>query len=181
VIRVIRYCRTEANGTVHESRLVTSLLDAATEPASERVKLYHTRGEEERAFGERKTQLDARVTHIRAHDPLCAMAELDGLLLGHGVVRWAMVRAARAAGVAPVALSFVGALRVFKARLGERSCGPSWWRAVPAERGQQRRPKRGTRQCPRVRKTTRSHWPVKTSHHTEGIIPTLTVIKVGEP
>jgi len=181
VVRVIRYCWTESNGTVHESRLVTSLLDATTEPAPELVDLYHTRGEEELAFGERKKQLGTRVTHIRAHDPLRALAELDGLLLGHWVVRWVMVRAAREAGVAPVALSFVGVVRVFKTRLGERSFGPGWWRAVLVELGQQRRPKRGTRQCPRVRKTTRSHWPVKKSHHNEGIIPTLSVIKAGEP
>jgi len=181
VIRVIRYCWTDANGKVHESRLVTSLLDATNEPAPELVDLYHARWEEELAFGELKKQLGARVTHIRAHDPVRALAELDGLLLGHWVVRWVMVRAARAAGVAPVALSFVGVVRVFKTRLGERSFGLGWWRAVVMELGQQRRPKRGTRQCPRVRKTTRSHWPVKKSHHTEGIIPTLTVIKVSEP
>jgi hypothetical protein len=181
VVRVIRYCWTEANGTVHESRRMTSPLDATTEPAPECIDQYHTRGEEELAVGERKKPLGARVTHIRAHDPLRALAEWDGLRWGHGVVRGVMVRAARAAGVAPVALSFVGAVRVFKTRLSERSFGPGGWRAVRVERGQQRRPTRRTGPCPRVRETTRSHGPVKTSHHTEGIIPTLTVIKAGEP
>jgi hypothetical protein len=182
VVRVIRYCWTEANGTVHDSRLVTSLLDATSEPASELVRLYHTRWEEELAFGEVKKQLSTRVTHIRALDPLRALAELDGLLLGHGVVRWVMVRAAREAGVAPVALSFVGVLRVFKMRLCDRSVGRRpWWRDVLVELGQQRTPKRRKRQCPRVRKTTRSHWPTKKPQHVERTIPTLRVINAGQP
>jgi hypothetical protein len=182
VVRVIRYCWTEVDGTVHESRLVTNLLDAATEPAAELVDLYHTRWEEELAFGEVKKPLGTRVTHIRACDPVRAVAELDGLLLGHWVVRWVMVRAAREAGVAPVALSFVGVLRVFKTRLSDRTAGRgrAWWHAVLVELGQQRLPKRRRRQCPRVRKTTRSHWPVKKEHHKQRPLPTLTLIKTDK-
>lgn len=180
VVRVIRYRWTDAEAQVHESRLVTSLLDAATEPAEELVKLYHTRWEEELAFGEVKEQLASRVTHIRACDPVRALAELDGLLLGHWVLRWAMVGAARAAGVAPVALSFVGALRVLKSRLAGASAGRvgwrRWWLAVLAEMGGERLRARRNRQCPRARKTTRSHWPLKKKQHKEGTIPILRVV-----
>lgn len=182
VVRVIRYCWTEANGTAHESRLVTSSLDATTEPAAELVELYHTRWEQELAFGEVKTQLGGRVTHIRACDPLRAVAELDGLLLGHWVLRWVMVRAAREARVAPVQLSFVGTIRVLKMRLADRSAGrPGWWRAVLVELGDQQLPTRRNRQCPRVRKTTRSHWPVKKERHQPGTLPTLILIKITKP
>jgi hypothetical protein len=185
VIRVVRYCWTEADGRVHESRVLTSLLDAQTFPASELVELYHKRWEEELAFGEVKKQLKQRVTHIRALDPVRALAELDGLLLGHWVVRWVMVRAARAAGVPPVALSFVGVVRILKTRLSPDCAGRGgwrkWWCAVLVELGEQRCPKRRKRQCPRVRKTTRSHWPVKNQHHTEGILPALHVINASDP
>lgn len=182
VVRVIRYCRKDEGGEAHESRLLTSLLDAGSSPAQDAVSLYHSRWEEELAFAEVKKQLAERVTHIRASDPLRALAELDGLLLGHWVMRWVVARAARAAGVAPVSLSFVGVLRIWKERLSERSVGRSgWWRAVLVELGTERLPKRRKRQCPRVRKTTLCHWPVKKAHHKQRPIPTLNVINACIP
>ncbi len=182
VVRVIRYCWKDENGKVHESRLLTSLLDATSSTAKELVSLYHSRWEEELAFAEVKKQLSERVTHIRASDPLRALAELDGLLLGHWLMRWVMVRAAKAAGVTPVSLSFVGVLRIWKERLSERSVGRwGWWRAVLVELGRERLPKRRKRQCPRVRKTTRCHWPVKKAHHKQRPIPTLDVINASIP
>ena len=107
-MRVIAYTWTDAAGAVHDSRLVTSLLDPATDPAEEVVALYHRRWEEELAFAEVKGQLAGRVTHVRATDPGRALAELDALMLGHGIVRWVIRGAARAAGVPPVEVSFVG-------------------------------------------------------------------------
>jgi Transposase DDE domain len=182
-VRVIRYRWTDAAGQVHESRVVTSLLDAVTEPASELVALYHRRWEEELALGEVKEQLALRVTHVRAHDPVRALAELDGLLMGHWVLRWVILQASRAAGVTPVAISFVGALRVLKARLGVlvgRGGWKSWWSAVLREIGGERLRTRRNRQCPRVRKTTRSHWPTKKNTHKEGTIPVLRVVPSSE-
>jgi len=79
VVRVIRYGGTEANGKVHESRRVTSVLDAQTKPAAELMERYHTRWEEELAFGEVKKPLGARVTHIRALDPLRAFGRVGWL------------------------------------------------------------------------------------------------------
>jgi len=184
-VRVIHYRWTDAGGRAHESRLVTNLLDHTAEPASDLMNLYHARWEEELAFAEVKGPLACRTTHVRAHDPLCALAELDALLLGHGVLRGVIVRAARQAGVAPVALSFVGALRVLKARLVGRAAGcrggPTWWSDVLQEIGAERLRKRRNRQCPRVRKTTRSHWPTKKPTYTEGTIPTLQVVPMTRP
>lgn len=182
VVRVIRYCWKDEDGEVHESRLLTSLLDAESSPAKELVSLYHSRWEEELAFAEVKKQLTERVTHIRAQDPLRALAELDGLLLGHWVVRWVMVRAARQAGVPPVSLSFVGVLRIWKERLSEPTAGRrAWWRGVLVELSTQRLPQRRKRQCPRVRKTTLCHWPVKKAHHKQRLIPTLEIINACIP
>ena len=183
-VRVIRYCWTDATGCVHESRVVTSLLDPVAEPAATLVALYHTRWEQELAFGEVKEQLASRVTHVRAHDPIRAVAELDGLLLGHWVLRWVILQAARGAGVAPVAISFVGAVRVLKARLGVpvgRGGWIAWWAAILTEIGDQRLRPRRNRQCPRVRKTTRSHWPTKKPTHTAGTLPVLRVVTPSAP
>lgn len=178
VVRVIRYGWTDALGTVHESRLVTNLSDAAAEPAGASVSLYHARWEEELAFGEVKGQLSSRVTHVRARDPVRAVAELDGLLLGHWVVRWVMVESARRAGVPPVSLSFVGVIRVLRVRLVciPRRGLPRWWAGLLSELAGERLPGRRNRQYPRVRKTTRSHWPVKKEHHAAGTTPVLRVV-----
>jgi len=97
-------------------------------------------------------------------------------------MRGVMVRAARAAGVAPVALSFVGVLWVWKQRLTDPRVGRStWWRARVEELGQPRLPPRRKRQLPAGRKTTRSRWPVKKEHHQQGPLPTLTLINVANP
>ena len=135
------------------------------------------------AFGEVKGQLAGRVTHVRAHDPVRALAELDGLLLGHWVVRWVIVRAARAAGVPPVAISFVGAVRVLRVRVAGpvgRGGRAGWWRDVLREIGRERLRPRRDRQCPRARKTTRSHWPTKKPTDHAGTLPVLRVVPATE-
>jgi hypothetical protein len=104
-VRVIRYQWTDAQGQRHETRLVTSLLDAAAHPAAALVDLYHRRWEQELVFGQIKGQLAQRPMHLRAHDPVRVCQEADALLLGHYTVRWAMLQAARAAGLAPNAHS----------------------------------------------------------------------------
>lgn len=184
-VRVIVYRWTDAAGRAHESRLLTRLLDPIAEPAQPLVELYHRRWEQELVFGEVKAQLRCRVTHLRAHDPVRVMAELDGLLLGHWVSRAVIVRAARQAGIGPVEVSFVGALRVLKARLlgipSDPNRGPQWWSQVMREIGRERLRPRRARQYPRVRKCTRSHWPIKKSHHQQGTIPTLRVIPTTGP
>ena len=70
--------------------------------------------------------LAGRVTQARAQDPLRAMQELDGLLLGHFVVRWVILQAAREKGIAPVEISFAGTLRILQTRLA-RGCRRGRW------------------------------------------------------
>ena len=116
VVRVIRYRWTDNHGQVHESRLLTSLRDAARHPAAELVRLYHQRWEQELVFAEIKAQLAGRATQIRASDPMRVCQEVDALLLGHYTLRWAMLQAARQANVAATRLSFTGCLDVLRVR-----------------------------------------------------------------
>ena len=107
------------------------------------------------------------------------------VLLGHSTLRWVMLQAARRAGVPAVALSFTGSLRVLAVRLArvpQRPAGSlgewrGWWEELLREMGRQRlRPRRC---CPRARKVTRSHWPLKKGHK-EGTIPPLEIIPAAE-
>jgi hypothetical protein len=182
-VRVIRYQWVTDDGEVRQSRLVTSLLDAAAHPAAELVALYHRRWEQELVFAQIKDQLAKRPMHIRAKDPLRVCQEVEALLLGHYLVRWAMLQAARKAGVPAVSLSFRGALRVLEVRLARIPARPAaakrwwrrWWEELLSEIGRQRLRPRAGRRCPRARKVTRSHWPVK-KHQREGTIPRLEVV-----
>lgn len=186
VVRVLCYRWTDAHGKVQESRLLTSLLDAAAHPAAELVALYHRRWEQELVFAEIKGQLAGRPMHIRAADPLRVCQEVDALLLGHYSLRWAMLQAARQAGVAAVQLSLTGCLEVVRVRLarlsprpgGSRRARQRWWSELLQALAQQRLRPRRPRRCPRARKVTRSHWPLK-KDQKEGQIPTLEVVRTA--
>ncbi len=184
-VRVITYTFTDENGELHESRLLTSLLDAARHPAAVLVDLYHRRWEQEGVFREIKSALAGRMTQVRAQDPLRAMQEIDGLLLGHFVVRSVIVQVAREKGVSPVEISFTGTLRVLQTRLAGGQTGPAgrrdWWKAVKAAIGRQRLQKRRKRSCPRKKKVTRAAWPVKRKEDKERYIPTLVVVPQSIP
>jgi hypothetical protein len=182
-VRVLCYRWTDERGQVHQSRLLTSLLEAAQYPAAELVALYHQRWEQELAFAEVKAQLADRPMQVRASDPRRVCQEVDALLLGHYTLRWAMLQAARQAHVPATTLSFTGCLEVVRVRLARvppsrgarRRAWRRWWDEVLQALGQQRlRPRRG-RRCPRARKVTRSHWPLKKGQ-PEGKIPTLEIV-----
>ena len=180
-VRVITYTYTDGGGKAHTSRLLTSLLDADRHPAEALVDLYHRRWEQEGVFREIKSALGGRATQVRAQDPLRAMQELDGLLLGHFVVRWVMLQAARKEGVAPVEVSFAGTLRVLQTRLAgvpEGAAGRRrWWAGVIEAVGRQRLQKRRRRCCPRKKKVTRAAWPTKRKGDVERPIPTLVIVR----
>jgi len=180
-VRVITYAYTDEEGKVHTSRLLTSLLDAARHPAMVLVDLYHRRWEQEGVFREIKSALEGRVMQVRAQDPLRAMQELDGLLLGHFVVRWVILQAAREKGVSPVEISFTGTLRILQTRLGAmpESAGGrmGWWRRLKEAIGKGRLQKRRKRSCPRKKKVTRAAWPTKKKGDEERPIPTLVIVR----
>ena len=180
-VRVITYTYTDEEGKVHSSRLLTSLLDAARHPANVLVELYHRRWEQEGVFKEIKLALAGRVTQVRAQDPLRAMQELDGLLLGHFVVRWVILQAAREKGIAPVEISFAGTLRVLQTRLAGVPEGAverrRWWEGLMAAIGRQRLQRRRKRCCPRKKKVTRAAWPTKKKGDEERRLPTLVIVR----
>lgn len=164
-VRVIAYEWTDEKGKVHTSRLLTSLLDCQLHPARTLVNLYHRRWEQEGIFREIKSQLTSRTTQIRAEEPLRVLQEIEGLLMGHYVLRWVMLQAAREKGIPAVEVSFRGAVRIVQLRLRSMPKKPQarkkWWQEVLKAMGNERVEKRRGRRCPRVRKVTRSHWPVK--------------------
>jgi hypothetical protein len=164
-VRVIAYEWTDEKGKVHASRLLTSLLDSPLHPAMTLVNLYHRRWEQEGIFKEIKSQLASRPTQIRAEEPLQVLQEIDRLLMGHYVLRWIMLQAARQQGISPVEVSFSGTVRIVQLRLRsmpkksrERKKG---WQELLRAIGNERVEERRGRRCPRGRKVTRSHWPVK--------------------
>jgi Transposase DDE domain/Insertion element 4 transposase N-terminal len=185
VVRVITYLWTDEKGQTHTSRLLTSLLDAVRHPSSVLVDLYHLRWEQEGVFREIKSALADRAMQVRAHTPLLALQELDGLLLGHYVVRWVMLQGAREKGVSPVQISFTGTLRLLRTRLGalpQSAAGQKgWWKRLQVAVGKAKLQKRRKRGCPRKRKVTRCAWPVKRNGDEERFIPTLVIVPQTGP
>ena len=133
------------------------------------AELYAGRWEQELAFKEIKGKLAGRGTELRSHSPELVLQELDGLLLGHYVVRATMLEAARRAKVSPIEISFHKAVRVMQTRLStrprSRPAAVRWWDELIGEIARLPRRRRRLRSCPRVRKSTRCPWPAKKPHH----------------
>lgn len=169
-VRVITYEVRHGSGVV-TGRLVTSLLAVAAGPALELAELYARRWEHETALKEFKGELAGRVTHLRCQSPRLVLQELDALFLGHYVVRAMILQAARRAGVAPVDVSFRGAVRVLQLRLGALPGRPAdyarWYQGLIDEIARLPRRPRRRRTYPRVRKVVRCAWPVKKPHHRQ--------------
>jgi len=107
-VRAIRY---ERKGYPPRT-LLTSLVDAERYPADEIRALYHERWEIELGFGEIKTEMLQRLEAIRSRSPQMVEQELWGLLLAYNLIRLEMERVADEAGVSPLRISFVAALRL---------------------------------------------------------------------
>lgn len=111
--RAIRY----QVGTAEPSTILTSLTDAKQFPRDEIIELYHERWEIEIGFGEIKAQLLEPGDPLRSKTPDGIRQEVWGILLAYNLVRFAIARMADALKVAPVRISFVGALRSIQALL----------------------------------------------------------------
>jgi hypothetical protein len=97
------------------------MIDPDAFPAAEIVALYHERWELELGFDEIKTELLDREETIRCKSVVGVEQELWGLLLAYNLVRLEMERTADSLDVAPIRISFVGALRLI--------CEEWWWAA----------------------------------------------------
>ena len=92
--------------------LLTSMLDVVEFPAKEVAAIYHLRWELELAYDEVKTEMAAGEATLRSQHPRGISQEMFGILLAHNLVRLEMVRIAKEAGVSPLRISFVMAMRL---------------------------------------------------------------------
>jgi hypothetical protein len=159
-VRVIRY----RLGNGKAQRLLTTPPDVADGSAEAPVGLYHARWEEELGIDEVETHL-LDGSALRSGTAGGVGREAKGVMLSHYLIRVLIAEAAAAAGLGPTALSFVGALKVPRCRLGE--CGGlrdvgRWVAALIAEAAaEERLPGRRARRDPRVVRRKMSKWPKK--------------------
>lgn len=110
-MRAIRYQRRGFKPQL----LLTSMLDPKRFPASEIVALYHERWEIELGYNEVKRVMLAREETTRSRSPQGVAQELWALALAYNLVRFEVERVAVEAGVPPVRVSFIAALRFIEA------------------------------------------------------------------
>jgi len=169
-VRVIDYTLDDPHRPGHEQRhrLLTTLLDERLDPAPRVVELYHERWEEELGIDELKTHQRERPV-LRSQTPRGVLQEMEGLLLGHYMVRVLMQEAAAAQRIDPQRISFTGALKILRCRLPECPRSPvgqrRWRRELVQEIAQEVLPPRRNRINPRVIKTKMSRWKKKGPEH----------------
>jgi hypothetical protein len=177
-VRIIDYTFNDSNRPGHgqKHRLLTTLPDAELDPAQTLIELYHLRWEQELAIDEIKTHQMERLV-LRSQTPAGVVQELYALLLDHYVVRALMFEAARAAQVPPLAISFVGTLKILRCRIPQcprrRVAQYRWWRNLVLEVAEEVLPHRRNRINPRVIKRKMSKWKKKRPQHRPYPQPTL--------
>lgn len=179
LVRIIDYTFNDSNRPGHgeKHRLLTTLPDAELDPARTLIELYHVRWEEELAIDEIKTHQMERPV-LRSQTPAGVVQELYALLLDHYVVRVLMFEAAQEAHVSPLAISFVGTLKILRCRIPEcprrRVAQGRWWRNLVREAAEEVLPPRRNRINPRVIKRKMSRWKKKRPQHRPYPQPTQT-------
>lgn len=172
LVRLLRYTLTDPArvgcGEVH--RLITTLLDPAEAPALDLICAYHARWEAEVTIDEVDTHLRQGRQPLRSQRPVGVIQELYALLLAHYAVRALLHQAACQAGLPPVRLSFVHAVRLLHDAL------PEFQMTAPADHPRllarllrdlaaARLPPRRHRVLPRVVKRKMSKFPLKRDQH----------------
>jgi hypothetical protein len=162
--RVIEYTLPGVPGAEPVYRLVTTLVDPATDPAETLAALYHERWEGEGVLDELKTHLrggDHQV--LRSKTPCTIRQEVYGLVLAHYIVRTVMHEAALQADDDPDRLSFLHTVRVLRRTLPEGAALPArrwrrWYQRVLAEVLEERvDSSRGTRRPHGIRRKSSQH------------------------
>ena len=177
VVRIIEYTLDDPtrSGAGERHRLLTTLLDAALDPATTLVCLYHERWEEELAIDELKTHQRERPV-LRSQTPAGVVQEVYGLLLAHYLVRVLMHEAAATQDLDPRRLSFTATLKILRCRLPE--CPASqrgrrrWYHRLVQEIAEEKLEPRRHRVNPRVIKRKMSKWPKKRPLHRLSPQPT---------
>jgi Insertion element 4 transposase N-terminal/Transposase DDE domain len=106
-MRAIRYQRRGFKPQL----LLTSMLDPKRFPADEVIALYHERWEIELGYNEVKRVMLARKKTTRSKSPTGVAQELWALALAYNLVRFEVERVAEEAGVSPMRIRFLAALR----------------------------------------------------------------------
>jgi hypothetical protein len=116
LVRVVEYTIDNPTRTGHgeRHRLLTSLLDCQSFPATLLANEYHQRWEVELATDEVKVHQNDRDVHIRSQRPREVVQEVYGLLLAHLAIRTTMFHAAARVDLDPERLSFVNCLRILR-------------------------------------------------------------------
>lgn len=129
LVRVIEYTVDDLLRTGHgeRHRLITSLLDSETFPATLLAPEYHQRWEAETSADEVKVHEIDREVHVRSQRPREVIQEVYGLLLAHLAIRTAMFHAAERAAIDPDRLSFVNTVRILRRAI------PRFQRAQPEQ------------------------------------------------
>lgn len=177
VVRIIEYTLDDPtrSGAGERHRLLTTLLDAALDPATTLVCLYHERWEEELTIDELKTHQRERPV-LRSQTPAGVVQEVYGRLLAHFLVRVLMHDAAATQNLDPRRLSFTATLKILRCRLPE--CPSSqrgsqrWYHRLVQEVAEEVIPPRRNRINPRVIKRKMSQWYKKRPLHRRPPQPT---------
>lgn len=171
-VRVIEYTLEDVHRPGHgqRHRLVTTLLDERTYPATELVVLYHERWEIEIGNDELKTHQLDRLVHLRSRTPRGILQELYGILVAYNAVRFLMHEAALSVDIDPRRLSFIHAVRVLREttpllRAAPVQRLPRLYAGMIAHIAQGRLPPRDNRIHPRVIKRKMSNFPKKRPEH----------------
>lgn len=123
-LRVIDYQLKDVEGAEPLYRLVTTLLDPQTTPATELAALYHERWEIETALDELKTHLRGARIVLRSKTPDLVRQEFYGLMMAHFAIRDLMHQAALKADEDPDHLSFIHAVRVIRRKMAAFNAFP---------------------------------------------------------
>ena len=123
-VRVIGYTIEDGREPTGEFRLITTLLDHRTAPATELAAAYTQRWEIETAFDELKTHQRGARAVLRSKSPDLVTQEIWGHLCCHYAIRSLMFDAAIHAGHDPDRVSFVAALRISRRSIAQQGAFP---------------------------------------------------------
>ena len=117
IVRLIEYRLDGIPGAEPIYRLLTTILEHESAPATELAALYHERWEIETALDELKTHLRGSRIVLRSKTPNLVRQEFYGLMLAHFAIRGLMHEAALKADTDPDTLSFLHAVRVVRRKI----------------------------------------------------------------